>query len=105
MREFGKTPRKSKFRVLLEFLFPSLFGHHDNEYMNFRGHNNRTESRRRKTLFDKMKRMPTNAMNEWGFIGQDTLVGMGKSATSFKFKLRRGYVREERLVLTNPHSS
>jgi len=44
-------------------------------------------------------------MNEWGFIGQDTFVGIGKSATSFKFKLRCGYVREEKLVLSNPHSS
>jgi hypothetical protein len=47
----------------------------------------------------------TNAMNEWGFICQDTLVGIGKSATIFKFKSRRGYVRDERLVLSNPHSS
>jgi hypothetical protein len=44
-------------------------------------------------------------MNEWGFIGQDTLVALGKSATSFKFKSRRGYVRDESLVLSNPHSS
>jgi len=44
-------------------------------------------------------------MNEWGFVGQDILVGIGKSATSFKFKLRRGYVREEKLVHSNPHSS
>jgi hypothetical protein len=43
-------------------------------------------------------------MNEWGFIGQDILVGL-ESATSFKFKSRRGYVREERLVLSNSHSS
>jgi hypothetical protein len=42
-------------------------------------------------------------MNEWGFIGQDILVGIGMSATNFKFKLRRGYVRDERLVLSNPH--
>jgi hypothetical protein len=49
--------------------------------------------------------MPTNAMNEWGFIGQDILVGFGKPATSNKFKSRRGYVRDERLVLSNPHSS
>ncbi len=49
--------------------------------------------------------MPTDAMNEWGFIDQDTLVGVGKSATCFKFKSRRGYVRDERLVLSNPHSS
>ena len=44
-------------------------------------------------------------MNEWGFIGQDILVGIGNSATSFNFKSRRGYVRDERLVLSNPHSS
>jgi hypothetical protein len=28
-------------------------------------------------------------MNEWGFIGQEIEVGIGKSATSFKFKSRR----------------
>ncbi|SMD37152.1 hypothetical protein SAMN04488029_3265 [Reichenbachiella faecimaris] len=44
-------------------------------------------------------------MNEWGFISQDIFVGIGKSATSIKFKSRRGYVRYERLVLYNPHSS
>ena len=47
----------------------------------------------------------TNAMNEWGFIGQGTFVGIGKSATIFNFKSKRGYVRDERLVLSNPHSS
>ena len=44
-------------------------------------------------------------MNEWGFIGQDSLVGIGKSATSFKFKSRRGFEELERLELSNPHSS
>ena len=44
-------------------------------------------------------------MNEWDFIDQDTFLVIGKSTTSFKFKLRRGYVRKERLVLSNPHSS
>ncbi len=44
-------------------------------------------------------------MNEWGFIGKDNFVGIGKFATSFKFKSRSGYVRYERLVLSNPHSS
>jgi hypothetical protein len=44
-------------------------------------------------------------MNEWGFIGQDIFVGIGKSTTINKFKIRRGYVREERIVLPNPHSS
>jgi len=44
-------------------------------------------------------------MNEWCFIGQDIFVAIGKTATSFKFKSRRGYVRDEGLVLSNPHSS
>jgi hypothetical protein len=47
----------------------------------------------------------TVAMNEWGFIGQDILVGIAKSATYNYFEKRRGYVRDERLVLSNPHSS
>ena len=47
----------------------------------------------------------TNAMNEWGFIGYDIFVGIGKSATMNKFKTRRGYVREDRLVIFNPHLS
>jgi hypothetical protein len=38
-------------------------------------------------------------MNEWGFIGQDIFLGIGKSATSFKFKSMHGYVRDESLVL------
>jgi hypothetical protein len=43
-------------------------------------------------------------MNEWGFIVKETLATHGnESATSFKFKSRRGYVRDERLVLSNPH--
>ena len=52
-----------------------------------------------------MKRALTCAMNEWGFIGQDSLVALGKSATMYNFKSMRGYVRDERLVLSNPHSS
>lgn len=44
-------------------------------------------------------------MNEWGFIGQDVFMVIGISATSYKFKSRHGYVRVERLVLSNPHSS
>ncbi len=27
-------------------------------------------------------------MNKWGFIGQDTLVALGKSATSDKFEIK-----------------
>ncbi|ELR73516.1 hypothetical protein C900_04368 [Fulvivirga imtechensis AK7] len=44
-------------------------------------------------------------LNEWGFIDHDILVGIKKFATSFKFKPWRGYVREERLELSNPHAS
>jgi len=44
-------------------------------------------------------------MNEWNFIGQDILVGLGISATSIKYKTRRGYLRDARLVPSNPHSS
>ena len=51
------------------------------------------------------KQALTYAMNEWGFIDQDTYVGIGISATSNKFETRRGYERDERLVLFNPHSS
>ena len=29
-----------------------------------------------------MKKAITNSMNEWGIIGQERLVGIGKSATS-----------------------
>ncbi len=39
------------------------------------------------------------------FVGQDILVVIGKSATSFKFKSRHSYVRDEKLVLSNPYSS
>jgi hypothetical protein len=49
--------------------------------------------------------MLTNALNEWGFIGEDNLVALGKAATSSKFKSRRGFVELETLVLSNPHSS
>jgi len=44
-------------------------------------------------------------MNEWGFIGYETLAGLGKSTTINKFKQRCGLVVEERTVLSNPHSS
>ncbi len=47
----------------------------------------------------------TFAINEWSLIGQDIFVGIGKYATSFKFKSKRGHVRDERLVHSNPHSS
>ncbi len=42
-------------------------------------------------------------MNEWGFIGQDIFAVLAKSATSFIFKSRRGYVQEEGVLLSNPH--
>ncbi len=37
-------------------------------------------------------------MNEWGFIGYETLVALGKSASIIKFKKRCGLVETERLV-------
>ena len=43
-------------------------------------------------------------MNEWGFIGQDIYVEIGKSATINKFKSKRGYEPDERLVHSSPHS-
>ncbi|WP_350101069.1 hypothetical protein [Fulvivirga sp.] len=44
-------------------------------------------------------------MNEWDFVGQESLVALGKFATINKFKSKRGYEKLERLVLSNPHSS
>jgi hypothetical protein len=44
-------------------------------------------------------------MNEWGFIGFETLVVLGKSATINKFKQRCGFEQMERIVLSNPYSS
>lgn len=41
-------------------------------------------------------------MNEWSFIGQENLVEIGKSATSNKFEIKRGYVQDERLLLSIP---
>ena len=41
-------------------------------------------------------------MNEWGFLGQDTLVALGKYATINKFKQQCGFEQMERLVLSNP---
>ncbi len=46
-----------------------------------------------------------DTMNEWGLIGQESLVALRKSATINNFKQTCGYVREERLVLSNSHSS
>ena len=43
-------------------------------------------------------------MNECGFISQDIFVGIGKSATSFKFK-SVWLVIVESSVHSNPHSS
>lgn len=44
-------------------------------------------------------------MNEWGFIGQDTLAALGKFATICKFIIGCGLKEKERLVLSIPHSS
>lgn len=56
-------------------------------------------------LLEDEKRHITDADNEWGIIGQDTFVCVGKSATSNKFESRRGFEQLERLVHSNPHSS
>lgn len=45
------------------------------------------------------------AMNEWEFIGQEILVELGKFGTNCKFINRCGLVAEERISLSNPHSS
>jgi len=44
----------------------------------------------------------TYAINEWGFIGQESSMGPevlgGKSATSFKFESRRAYLSAGRAM-------
>jgi len=48
-----------------------------------------------------MKKLIKNAMNEWGFIGQESLLALGMSATSINLWLcARREVRA-----SNPHSS
>ena len=42
--------------MILEFIFPFWFGNHDGEYWTFRGHNNRSDLRRRKSMFDRWNR-------------------------------------------------
>jgi hypothetical protein len=44
-------------------------------------------------------------MNEWGFIVQDTFVGIGKSATICKFINCCGCVQMASLVVSKPQSS
>ncbi|AGA79885.1 hypothetical protein Echvi_3670 [Echinicola vietnamensis DSM 17526] len=51
-----------------------------------------------------MNRLIAIVMNEWGFIGKDIFLVIEKSATSFNFKSRRGSVKEEGSVPSNPHS-
>lgn len=46
--------------------------------------------------------MLTKPMNEWGFIGRDTFVTLGKSATINIFKIWRGYEQLERLFFLIP---
>lgn len=38
-------------------------------------------------------------------VGKDSVAGVGKFATMYNFKSRRGYFVEARLVVSNPHSS
>ena len=52
------------------------------------------------------KRMSTDAMNEWGFIGWDTLVALGISATICKFKKSVALCeRKEKCFLFPTHHS
>lgn len=44
-------------------------------------------------------------MNEWGLIGERTIVALVKFATIYNFKQRCGSVLEGRTVLSNPHAS
>jgi len=53
MREFGKTPRKSLLEKLLAF-FKRVFTASDDERLN--SHQDRMQSRRRKTKFDRWGR-------------------------------------------------
>lgn len=43
--------------------------------------------------------------NQWNFIGQDAVMGIGLSATINKFKHRYALEVEEKTLLSNPHSS
>ena len=45
---------------------------------------------------------PTLAMNEWGFISQESLAVLGKSATICKFINCCGCVQMESLVVSKP---
>lgn len=47
----------------------------------------------------------TLAMNEWGFISQESLAALGKPATICKFIYRCGCVQMASLVFSKPHSS
>ncbi|MDR6241463.1 hypothetical protein [Aureibacter tunicatorum] len=53
MREFGKTPRQSIFKKILNIIGFFTGGGSGGKYEGFRGHNDRMENRRRKTLFDR----------------------------------------------------
>ncbi|CAD5251338.1 conserved hypothetical protein [Imperialibacter sp. EC-SDR9] len=46
----------------------------------------------------------TNAMNEFGFLGKDNLMGLGKLATVWKFKYR-WLVPVEKFVFCNTRSA
>ena len=50
MREFKKTKRRKWYQVLLEFFFPDWGG---NANRGFEGHIDRTNRRKRKSMFDR----------------------------------------------------
>jgi len=51
------------------------------------------------------KKPTTSPMNEWGFISQEILAVLGKSATMCKFINCCGCVQLASLVVSKPHSS
>lgn len=57
------------------------------------------------SIKENRKRVVTKPMNEWGFIGLESLVVVGNTATNCKFINWCGYEHMARLVLSNPHSS
>ncbi len=44
-------------------------------------------------------------MNEWGFVGTESMEALSESATNCNFNNRCGFEWMERLLLSNPRSS
>jgi len=56
-------------------------------------------------ILEKNNGWPTPPMNEWGFISQQSLAVLGKSATICNFINCSGCVQMASLVVSKPHSS